>query len=60
MFFHLYIWVLRGAEPWYSIQNWSKTDTQTAPECNCIIVEFFVFWVLVSNGIRNKLAGRRF
>ena len=34
------IWVLRGTEPWYLIQNWPKTDTQTALASNSIIVEF--------------------
>ena len=45
-FLNRYIWVLRGTEPWYPIQNWPKTDTQTAPECNCIIVEFLFFGFL--------------
>ena len=34
------IWVLRGTEPWYPIQNWPKTDTQTALAWISIIVEF--------------------
>jgi len=41
-FFHRNIWVLRGTEPWYPIQNWPKIVTQTALARISIIVDIFV------------------
>ena len=59
-FFNRFIWVLRGTEPWYPIENWPKKRYANRACTDFNYRSIFISWILVSNGIRGILASWRF